>query len=117
MVYFMEGVYSAYLAWFLVYKSGCCLKLTFLILVQVQGYDLWPIFLIKSASDLRRCLKVIFLLFFEQQSLLQHHGLEFWNQYIEPQTLTAVNTYCRFKTRFIYYGSSSHEGERASKIF
>jgi len=38
MVYFMEGVYSAYLAWFLVYKSDCYrLKLTFLILVQVQG--------------------------------------------------------------------------------
>jgi len=62
MVYFMEGVYSAYLAWFLVYKSDCYrLKLTFLILVQVQGYDLCLFSLLKVLAILRRCLKVIFL--------------------------------------------------------
>jgi len=61
-----------------------------------SGYDLWPIFLIKSASDFAPLPQSHILTALEQQSLLQHHGI--LEQYIEPQTLTAVNTYCRFKT-------------------
>ncbi len=46
----------------------------------------------------------------ERQSLLQHHGLEFWKQYIEPQLTSTINTYCRFNTIDLFtYNTNSHE--------
>jgi len=37
--------FSAYLAWFLVYKSGLLPKVNILDIGAGSGYDLWPIFL------------------------------------------------------------------------
>jgi hypothetical protein len=55
----------------------------------------------------------------EQQNLLQHHGLEFWKQYIEKQNISAVNTYHRFKTidLFTYGNNGNKNRELPSKFF
>jgi len=54
----------------------------------------------------------------EQQNLLQHHGLEFWKQYIENQNISAVNTYYRFKTIDLFtYGNNSNDRELPNNFF
>jgi hypothetical protein len=54
----------------------------------------------------------------EQQNSLQHHGLEFWKQYIEHQTINTINTYSRFNTSDLFtYGSNSNEGGDLPKKF
>lgn len=121
MLYFLEGVYSAYLAWFLVYKSGLLQpKVNILDIGAGSGAMIYGLFsLLKSASDFAPLPQShICYCSLEQQSLLQHHGLEFWKQYIEPQPTTAVNTYCRFNTIDLFtYGSNSHEGRELPTNF
>lgn len=81
MVYFMEGVYSAYLAWFLVYKFGLLRpKVNILDIGAGSGAMIYGLFsLLKSASDFTSLPQShISYCSLEQQSLLQHHGFEFW---------------------------------------
>jgi hypothetical protein len=121
MTYFLEGVYSAYLAWFLVYKSGLLRsKVNILDIGAGSGAMIYGLFLLlKSASAFTPLPQShISYCSLEQQSLLQHHGLEFWKQYIEPHSTTAVNTYCRFHTIDIFtYENNSHEGRELPKNF
>ena len=121
MTYFLEGVYSAYLACFLVYKSGLLQsKVNILDIGAGSGAMIYGLFsLLKSKSDFAPLPQShISYCSLEQQSLLQHHGLEFWKQYIEPQTTTAINTYCRFNTIDLFtYGANTHEGRELPKKF
>ena len=121
MNYFLECVYSAYLAWFLVYKSGLLRpKINILDIGAGSGAMIYGLFsLLKSKSDFVSLPQShISYCSLEQQSLLQHHGLEFWKQYIEPQTTTAINTYCRFNTIDLFtYGDRGHESRELPKKF
>ncbi len=121
MVYFLEGVYSAYLAWFLVYKSGLLRsKVNILDIGAGSGAMIYGLFfLLKSASgSVQLPQNHISYCSLEQQSLLQHHGLEFWKQYIEPQSTSTINTYCRFNTIDLFaYTTNSHEGRELPKKF
>jgi len=121
MSYFLEGVYSAYLAWFLVYKSGLLRsKVNILDIGAGSGAMIFGLFsLLKSASALTPFPQNhISYCSLDQQSLLQHHGFEFWKHYIEPQPISKINTYCRFNTIDLFtYGSNSYEGRELPKEF
>jgi len=121
MVYFVVGVYSAYLAWFLVYKSGLLRsKINILDIGAGSGAMIYGLFsLLKSVSDFAPLPQMhISYCSLEQQNSLQHHGLEFWKQYIEHQTINTINTYSRFNTSDLFtYGSNSNEGGDLPKKF
>jgi hypothetical protein len=121
MVYFLEGVYSAYLAWFLVYRFGLLpTKVNILDIGAGSGAMLYGLFsLLKSASNFALLPQThISYCSLELQGLLQHHGFEFWKQFIEPKTTAAFNTYCRFKTENLFnYGSNGNEGRELPHKF
>ncbi len=122
MRYFLEGVYSAYLAWFLVYESKLLqTKVNILDIGAGSGAMIYGLFsLFKSASNSTTLPEThVSYCSLEQQNLLQHHGLEFWKQYIEKQNISAVNTYYRFKTIDLFtYGNNSNETrELPNKFF
>lgn len=113
MEYFLEGVYSAYLAWFLVYRSQLLrTKVNILDIGAGSGAIIYGLFsLLKSASNFIQLPEThISYCSLEQQNLLQHHGLEFWKLYIEQQNISTINTYYRFKTIDLFtYGSNDKE--------
>ena len=113
MKYFLEGVYSAYLAWFLVYESKLLqTKVNVLDIGAGSGAMIYGLFsLFKSVSNFNTLPEThISYCSLEQQNLLQHHGLEFWKQYIEKQNISAVNTYHRFKTIDLFtYGNKTRQ--------
>lgn len=112
MEYFLEGVYSAYLAWYLVYQSRLLQnQVNILDIGAGSGAMIYGLFLLlKSIKNLIALPQGhISYCSLEQQNLLQYHGLEFWKYYIEPQAINAINTYCRFNTIDIFtYGSNSN---------
>ena len=130
MVYFLEGVYSAYLAWFLVYKSGFLpSKSNILDIGAGSGAMLYGMnsflksivefsylpqrFAGVSSGDSRAQAQIqISYCSLELRSSLQHHGLEFWKQYIEAQQTTVVNTYFRFNTMDLFTYCSNSSGSR-----
>lgn len=121
MEYFLEGVYSAYLAWFLVYQSQLLrTKVNILDIGAGSGAMIYGLFsLLKSASNFTQLPEThISYCSLEQQNLLQHHGLEFWNLYIEQQNISTINTYHRFKRIDLFtYGSNSNDRELPNKFF
>ncbi len=121
MNYFLEGVYSAYLAWFLVYEYKLLqTKVNILDIGAGSGAMIYGLFsLFKSVSNFTASSEThISYCSLEQQNLLQHHGLEFWKQYIEKQNVSAVNTYYRFKTIDLFtYGNNSRENRELPDNF
>lgn len=121
MKYFLEGVYSAYLAWFLVYESKLLqTKVNVLDIGAGSGAMIYGLFsLFKSAGNFTTLPEThISYCSLEQQNLLQHHGLEFWKQYIEEQNISAVNTYHRFKTIDLFtYGNNGNENRELPNNF
>ena len=121
MKYFLEGVYSAYLAWFLVYESKLLqTKVNILDIGAGSGAMIYGLFsLFKSVSNFTASSEThVSYCSLEQQNLLQHHGLEFWKQYIEKQNISAVNTYYRFKTIDLFtYGNNSSENRELPDNF
>lgn len=113
MRYFLEGVYSAYLAWFLVYESKLLqTKVSILDIGAGSGAMIYGLFsLFKSMENYNKLPEThLSYCSLEQQNLLQHHGLEFWKQYVEKQNISAANTYYRFKTIDLFtYGNISNE--------
>lgn len=104
MRYFLENVYCAYLAWFLIYKSGLLpAKLNILDIAAGPGTIAYGLSLfLKSASrflDLPNTHISYYSL--EQLDLFQYRGLQFWRRYIEPQQ-NATNAYFRFDTTDIF---------------
>jgi len=121
MVYFLEGVYSAYLSWFLVYQSGLLpTKCNILDIGAGSGAMLYGLnFFLKRASKFLSLPQThISYCSLEIRNLLQHHGLEFWRQYIEPSQLSTINAYFRLNTLDLFsYGSQDELSKLPAKFF
>lgn len=119
MVYFLEGVYSAYLAWFLVYKSGLLpATINILDIGAGSGAMLYGLFsFLRSANNFAPLSQShISYLSLELQDSLQHHGFKFWQEYIETRAPEVINTYCRFKKFDLFaYGSNNEEAMELPK--
>ncbi len=104
MKYFPDHVYSSYLAWFLVYKSGLLpTKLNILDIGAGPGtvaYGL-ALFLQSSSSFFSAPPMHICYYSLEKQAQFQYRGLQFWRQYIEQQGMP-TNLYFRFDTTDIF---------------
>lgn len=98
--YFLENVYSLYLAWFLIYQSGLLPK-NINILDIAAGVNTSIFSLALLASSLNRFSNIfptrVNYYSLEQQADLQYRGLQFWRRYIESFA-QPLNTYFRFKT-------------------
>lgn len=110
MRYFLDNVYCAYLAWFLIYKSGLLpAKINILDIAAGPGTVAYGLaLLLQSSSNLIPMLPMhVSYYSLEQQKTFQYRGLQFWRRYIEPQE-TATNAYFRFDTSSIFdYDSQS----------
>lgn len=109
MRYFLEGVYSAYIAWFLVYQAGLLKpKINVLDIGAGSGAILYGLFaVLKNLSSCEEVSQIhISYCSFEKQNLLQSYGLQFWRKYATNQTVTAVNAYLRFYTKDIFQYSN-----------
>ena len=100
MRYFLENVYSTYLAWFLIYQEGLLPKqINILDLAAGPGTVAYGLALLLRSS--RKLLDVpdLHLSYFslEKQNQFQYRGLQFWRYYLEQQPL-ATNAYFRFDT-------------------
>ena len=122
MLYFLEGVYSAYLAWFFVYKSGLLkTRIELLDIAAGSGSVLYGLFYflrtVNNFAPLSQSL--ICYRSLEQNFGLQYHGREFWQQYIEPITTATVNSYLRFNAEdlFIYDSSIHRSADLPQKFF
>ncbi|WP_240038881.1 MULTISPECIES: photosystem II assembly protein [Okeania] len=104
MKYFPDHVYSSYLAWFLVYKSGLLpTKLNILDIGAGPGtvaYGL-ALFLQSSSGFFSPPPMHICYYSLEKQAQFQYRGLQFWRQYIEQQRMP-TNLYFRFDTTDIF---------------
>ena len=115
MTYFLEGVYSAYLAWFLVYQAGLLpTKINLLDIGAGSGAMLHGLFyFLRSLDDFQSSSQnQICYCSLEKQSLLQHHGWQFWQQYIEPQTTAKFNTYSRFNNIDLFTYAKEHNQDK-----
>ena len=99
MRYFLENVYGACLAWFLVYQSGLLPhKLNVLDIAAGPGTIAYGLaLLLQSHSSFGVNPIHISYYSLEQQASLQYRGLQFWRRYIESQR-AATNAYFRFDT-------------------
>ncbi len=110
MRYFLENVYGAYLAWFLVYQSGLLPnRLNVLDIAAGPGTVAYGLaLLLQSHSSFS--INPIHISYYslEQQASLQYRGLQFWRRYIESQ-YKSINTYFRFDTSNLldYYQQSN----------
>jgi hypothetical protein len=103
--YFLEGVYSAYIAWFLVYQAGLLKsKINVLDIGAGSGAILYGLFAVLKNIDSCEEVSQIQISYcsFEKQNLLQSYGLQFWRKYAKNQTTPAVNAYLRFYTSDIF---------------
>ncbi len=119
--YFLEGVYSAYLAWFLVYKSGLLkANINVLDIGAGSGAMLYGLSSFLQSVDSFSSLSQIHISYcsFEQQDLLQYHGLKFWRTYAKEQKTPAVNSYLRFYTNDVFkYDNNDTVPEKLPKNF
>ncbi|AFZ60857.1 photosystem II assembly protein [Anabaena cylindrica FACHB-243] len=105
MRYFLEGVYSAYIAWFLVYQAGLLKsKINILDIGAGSGAIFYGLFaLLKNLDSCEEVSPIqISYCSLEKQNLLQFYGLQFWRKYAKYQTTPAVNAYFRFYTSDIF---------------
>ena len=110
MKYFLDNVYCAYIAWFLIYQAGLLPKnIKILDIAAGPGTVAYGLALLLQSSSGFFSLPEMHLSYYslEKQDLLQFRGLQFWRQYIEPKQ-TATNAYFRFDTTdiFNYYTNS-----------
>lgn len=104
MRYFLENVYCAYLAWFLIYKAGLLPRnLNILDIAAGPGTIAYGLaLLLRSSSEFFEMPKMhVSYYSLEQLSLFQDQGLKFWREYIEPQHLTP-NIYFKFDPSNIF---------------
>lgn len=100
MRYFLDNVYCAYLAWFLIYQSGILPNdINILDLASgpgtvISGLD---IFLRSSEKIINLSQLKITYYSLEKQDKFQYRGLQFWRKYVEQQS-QPTNTYFRFET-------------------
>ncbi len=107
--YFLENVYCAYLAWFLIYQSG--LLPTHLNILDIAagpstiayGLDLF----LESAQKLSHLPSMQASYYsLEKQDKFQYRGLQLWRRYIE-QKHNPSNVYFRFDTQDLFNDPSS----------
>lgn len=104
MKYFLDNVYSTYIAWFLVYQSGLIPQnIKILDIAAGPGTVAYGLALLLQSTNGFFSLPQMHISYYswEKQSLLQYRGLQFWRQYIEPKQ-TATNAYFRFDTVDIF---------------
>jgi len=89
MRYFLENVYAAYIAWFLIYKSGL-LPTKLNILDTGPGTVAYGLALLLQSSSAFSSMPAMHISYYslEQQAPFQYRGLQFWRKYIEPQQTT-----------------------------
>lgn len=107
MKYFLDNVYCAYLAWFLIYKSGLLpANLNILDIAAGPGTVAYGLaLLLRSSSGFFQMPQMhISYYSLEKQAAFQYRGLQFWRRYIEPQQ-AATNAYFRFDTTDIFAGN------------
>ncbi|NEP57889.1 MAG: photosystem II assembly protein [Symploca sp. SIO2G7] len=121
MLYFLEGVYSAYIAWFFVYQSGFLpTRIELLDIAAGSGSVFYGLFsFLRTATNFTPLSQnLICYCSLEQQPWLQYHGREFWQQYIEPTTTAAINSYFRFNTTDMFlYDSNSYVSQELPRKF
>ncbi len=104
MKYFLENVYCAYIAWFLVYQAGLIPQnLKILDIAAGPGTVAYGLALLLQSNSGFFTMPQMHICYYslEKQPLLQYRGLQFWRQYIEPKQ-TATNAYFRFDTADIF---------------
>ncbi len=102
LTYFLEGVYSSYLSWFLIYQSGLLPAKNNILDIAAGfsavsfGLDLF----LESGSD-HIDTKTMHTSYFsvEQQGIFQDKGLEFGRRYLKAEK---QNTYLKFDTASIF---------------
>lgn len=102
LTYFLEGVYSSYLSWFLIYQSGLLPAKNNILDIAAGfsavsfGLDLF----LESGSDYidTKTMHTSYCSV-EQQGIFQDKGLEFGRRYLEAEK---QNTYLRFDTASIF---------------
>jgi hypothetical protein len=115
MKYFLENVYCAYLAWFLVYKAGLLpTQVNILDIAAGPGTVAYGLALLLQSSSGFFSSPPMHISYYslEQQKLFQYRGLQFWRQYMEPK---AMNAYFRFDTSSIF--DCDHQSQRLPKKF
>jgi hypothetical protein len=104
MKYFLENVYCAYIAWFLIYQGGLIPQnIKILDIAAGPGTVAYGLALLLQSNSGFFAMPQMHISYYslEKQPLLQYRGLQFWRQYIEPKQ-TATNAYFRFDTVDIF---------------
>ncbi|MBD2387379.1 photosystem II assembly protein [Cylindrospermum sp. FACHB-282] len=121
MRYFLEGVYSAYIAWFLVYKAGLLKpKINLLDIGAGSGSIFYGLFaLLKNVCFDEKSTQIhVSYCSFEKQKYLQYYGLQFWRKYEKYHNTPAVNAYLRFYTSDIFqYATNASDLEQLPNNF
>ncbi len=100
MRYFVEHIYCAYLAWFLIYKSGILpTDINILDIAAGPGTVIYGLdtFLRSSQKLVNFPQFKIDYYSLEKQDKFQYRGLQFWRKYVEQQP-QPTNAYFRFDT-------------------
>ncbi|MCC3573404.1 MAG: photosystem II assembly protein [Microcoleus sp. PH2017_40_RAT_O_B] len=104
--YFLDNVYCAYLAWFLIYKAGLLpTKVNILDIAAGPGTVAYGLGLFLQTINDFCLIPPMHISYYslEQQKAFQYRGLQFWRQYMEPHE---INAYFRFDTSSIFDGES-----------
>jgi DNA repair exonuclease SbcCD ATPase subunit len=107
MRYFLENVYSSYLAWLLIYRHGLLqTKANILDIAAGAGTVACGLALFLQSNPVTSTLQNQFSYYsLEKQDLFQYHGFQFWRQYIDTQE-RSTNAYFRYDTTDIFANSS-----------
>ncbi|MEH2325584.1 MAG: photosystem II assembly protein [Nostoc sp.] len=104
MKYFLENVYSVYLAWFLIYQDALLpSKVNILDIAAGPGTVAYALALFLQSSSGFFDIPQMHISYYslEKQDAFQFRGLQFWRRYIESR-LTTVNAFFRFVTTDIF---------------
>jgi hypothetical protein len=113
MRYFVEHVYTSYLAWFLIYKQNLLpTKLNILDIAAGPGTVAYGLALLLRSSSGFFTQPPMHISYYslEKQAAFQYRALQFWRRYIESQDI-ATNAYFRFDTTDIF-----NWDEKSSKL-
>lgn len=107
MRYFLENVYSSYIAWFLIYRSGLLpTQINILDIAAGPGTVVYGLALLLQSSSgfFPHASLPMHISYYslELQRDLQYQGLQFWRKYMEPKD---INAFFRYHTAslFDYY--------------
>ncbi|MGL5922771.1 photosystem II assembly protein [Chroococcidiopsis sp.] len=102
--YFLNNVYGAYLAWFLVYKSGLLpTKINILDIAAGPATMAYGLSMLLQSFDSLLQIPQTHICYhsLEKQASFQHRGLQFWRRYMEILPIV-TNSYFRFDTTDIF---------------